>query len=422
MLPLHALLARLTQRLKLLTGGARDLTARQQTLRGAIDWSYDLLDEDQRCLFRRMAVFQGGRSLDALEAVCNYDGRLGIDLFEGVESLISNSLVQQREGHDGEPRFWLLETIHEYVREKLQESEDVESITRQHALYYMRLAEAAEPHLTGPKQEEWMRRLEDDDDNIRAVLRWARSSGNVEDMETGMNTAGSLWHMWLVRGYFSEVREELKELLSQAAQQEKPCSKEVQAKALNAAGSLAYRQGDFPAARSLLNEALALGREVRNNKSVGDSLLGLGSSAVFEGQLAEAQVYLDDALDLLRGAGDKWGVASTLLNLGLVNLFQGEYRAAWTALQQGSVHYRETGDKWGLAQTLNSLGDLARLEGDYPQSWSLYEESLSLYEQLGAKVDIPSSLHNLGYVALALGDTGRARELLAEPTCLYFSL
>ncbi|MEP6776259.1 MAG: adenylate/guanylate cyclase domain-containing protein, partial [Chloroflexota bacterium] len=190
MLPPQALLARLSSRLKILTGGSRDLPARQQTMRNTIEWGYDLLEERYKQLFRRLAVFSGGRTLEALEAVCNYDGQLQVDALDGAEALLLNSLLQQRERTktmdtgrvsaketEGEPRFWMLETIHEYAREKLQESGEADALHRQYALYFMTLAEEAEPHLGAAKQGEWLQRLEDEHDNLRAALDWLLRSG-----------------------------------------------------------------------------------------------------------------------------------------------------------------------------------------------------------------------------------------------------
>jgi predicted ATPase len=173
------LLTRLSPTLKVLTGGARDLPKRQQTLRGAIDWSYDLLDEGEKQLFARMAVFRGGRTLEALEAVCNHDGNLQLDVLDVVQALLNNSLLQQREGSDGEPRFWMLETIHEYAREKLEESGEAAALEMAHALYFMRVAEAAEPYLRGAQVGVWLNRLEDEHDNLRTALRWAAQEGEA---------------------------------------------------------------------------------------------------------------------------------------------------------------------------------------------------------------------------------------------------
>src|SRR5439155_375140 len=173
----QAMLARLESSLKLLTGGARDLPARQQTLRGAIEWSYDLLEEGEKQLFRRLAVFVGGCTLESIEAVCNAQGDLGADVLDRVESLVSKSLLRQEEQADGEPRFVMLETIREFARDELEESGDANALQREHACYFMELAEEAEPQLTGAQQAEWLTRLETEHDNIRTALQWTRKHG-----------------------------------------------------------------------------------------------------------------------------------------------------------------------------------------------------------------------------------------------------
>jgi predicted ATPase/class 3 adenylate cyclase len=183
--PPQALLNRLSSRLAVLTGGGRDLPDRQQTLRGTIEWSYDLLEEGEKQLFHRMAVFQGGRTFEALEAVCDFDGKLQVDLLEGIEGLVSKSLVQQREDDAGEARFWMLETIQEYAREKLAESGEEEELRRQHLAYYLTLAEGIGPGLTGESQRECLERLEDEYDNIRAALTWARRGGKERGLHRG---------------------------------------------------------------------------------------------------------------------------------------------------------------------------------------------------------------------------------------------
>jgi predicted ATPase len=211
LLPPRAMLGRLGRRLKLLTGGARDLPERQRTLRGAIEWSHTLLDEGEKTLFYRMAVFSGGRTLEAVEAVCDAQGDLPIDALEGVSSLLDKSLLRQEEGPNGEPRFIMLETIHEYARERLQESGEAEEIGRAHAGYFLALAEEAELELTGSDQAEWLERLEVEHDNMRTALRWSLEG---EDPGLGLGLASALAHFWLVRGFWSEGRGWLEEVLA----------------------------------------------------------------------------------------------------------------------------------------------------------------------------------------------------------------
>src|ERR687889_1684888 len=203
MLPPKAMLQRLSGRLKLLTGGARDLPERQRTLRGAIEWSHALLDEGEQLLFGRLAVFSGGRTLEAIEVICDAEGDLPMDAFEGISSLLDKSLLRQEEGPDGEPRFVMLETVHEFARGKLWESDEAEEIKRVHAQYFLNLAEEAHPELKGANQLEWLERLEAEHDNMRAALSWALER---KDVELALRLGGALGWFWSVRGYHSEGR------------------------------------------------------------------------------------------------------------------------------------------------------------------------------------------------------------------------
>jgi predicted ATPase len=189
------MLQRLGDRLKLLRGGARDLPTRQQTLRGTIDWSHDLLNEEEKALFARLSVFAGGRTLEAIEEICDPEGAL--DALEGVESLVEKSLLRQEEGSGETPRFVMLETVHEYAREKLQESGEVEEVKIHHAEYFLALAEEGESGLRGPEAATWLERLEAEHDNLRAALSWVLAQ---EEVELGLRLAGALWRFWHLQG------------------------------------------------------------------------------------------------------------------------------------------------------------------------------------------------------------------------------
>ena len=416
------ILSRLASRLKLLTGGATNLPARHQTLRNTIDWSYDLLDEGEKHLFRRMAVFWGGRTIEALEAVCNTKGlqvygSLEVDVLEGVSALVDKNLVQQREGRTQGSRFVMLETIHEYAREKLQESGEAEESRRQQAYYFMRLAEEAEPHLTGKKQQEWLDRLEDEFDNLRAALRWASESGNVEDLEVGLRIGGAIWRFWQVRGHYSEGRTELERLLSQAALQDSPTR--GMATALNGAGILALRQDDYTSSRSLLNSALALGREAGDVKSISLSLSILGNVASNQGDYTTARSLYEESLILRSELGDRWGIAYSLGTLGVLAFKQEDFATASSLYAQSLAMSRDFGDKRIIALSLLGLGGTTYIQGDYTTARSLCEESLALWRELGDRSGIASSLNNLGHVAAEQGDYTTARSLCEESLALW---
>ncbi len=248
MLPPEAMLRRLDHRLPLLTGGARDLPARQQTLRGAIAWSHELLESDEQALFRRLGVFAGGAMLDAIEAVAASD-ELGIDVFTGVESLVDHSLVRQTEA-GGEPRFGMLETLREYALEQLATTGDADEAHRRHAAYYLALTAMAAPQLTGPEQAHWLTRLETEHENLRAALDWTA----VHDPDTALRMAANLWRFWYSRGHLSEGRVRLQQVL---AANQKSGSAE-RAAVLHGAAVLASVQGDVVDAKSMANESLQI--------------------------------------------------------------------------------------------------------------------------------------------------------------------
>ena len=248
LLPPQKMLQRLGNRMKLLKGGARDLPTRQQTLRGAIDWSHDLLEEDEKTLFGRLSVFAGGRTLEAMEEICDPEGDL--DALEGVESLVGKSLLKQEEGSGGEPRFVMLETVHEYAREKLKESGWAEEMQRLHAAYFLAMAEEAEPELRGPREQEWMDRLEAEHDNLRVALSWSLGGG---DGVLGLRLAGALGQFWKVRGHFSEGRGWLEEALAGCGE----APPDARARVLAESGNLAMDQGDFERSKASSQEALA---------------------------------------------------------------------------------------------------------------------------------------------------------------------
>jgi len=445
----QVMLEKLSSSLTLLTSGARDRPARHQTLRSAMEWSYSLLDTAEQKLFRRMAVFVGGCTLEAIEAVCTAKGNLAIDVLDGVASLVDKSLLRQEEGVRGEPGFWMLETIDEYAREKLQESGEAEALHKEHAFYFMRLAEAAEPHLPGKQQQAWLERLEVEHDNFRAALRWAVASGEAGSakagtaatsneaqtahaptarerattgnaaaltLEIGLRTAGALRQFWDVRGYYREGGEDLQRLLSAADRL--GCSRAVRVKALNAAGVLTYRQGEYAAARSTLEQALAMGSELGDRQSMALSLHHLGNAAFGQGDYAAARSLYQESLALRKDLGDKWGIAICLTNLGSVAYLQGDDSAARSLYEESLALFREEGDKWGITVPLINLGNVAYLQGDYSAARSLCEEGLVTSKDIGSTYNIAISMAALGGIAAATGQPQRGARLLGAADAL----
>ncbi|HEX9373216.1 MAG TPA: tetratricopeptide repeat protein, partial [Roseiflexaceae bacterium] len=366
----QALLARLDQRLKLLTGGARDLPARQQTIRHTIDWSYDLLDAGEQTLFARLGVFPGGCTLEAAEAVCNVDDTLPIEIMDGVATLLDQSLVHQTEGSDGEPRFTMLETIREYALERLAASGEAQSIRRQHAQHYLALAEAGAPGLWGVQHQESGALLEPEHDNLRAALVW--SQGSAGSAEIGLRLAAALTGFWWARGYLSEGQAWLDRALAQPGAAAPSLAR---AKALRGAAWMAEVHGPAAAVRAFYEESLALCRDLGERRGVAAVLRDLGSYAWAQGDYARAAVLCEESLALCWGLGDGYGSADALAWVAAAVRDQGDYPRALGLFAESLALWRELGDKVGMATVLNGMGDTTRYQGDYVRAAALYQEA-----------------------------------------------
>jgi predicted ATPase/DNA-binding SARP family transcriptional activator len=407
LLPPQALLARLGQRLKLLTGGARDLPARQQTLRGALEWSYQLLEEPEQRLFGRLAVFVGGCSLEAVEAVCVPGGELGIDVLDGLTSLVEKSLLREREGLDGEPRFWMLATIREYALECLQESGDEQAIRRRQAEHYLVLLESASPGLrAGAGQIGSLVRLDLEYENIRAALAWAvdRAPGDVS-----LAMAAALSHYWWTRGYLSEGRLWLQQVLAGSGSK----LPVVRAEALSGAGQLAQAQHDYDDALALYEESLAIRRDLGDQREVARSLHDLGWLRLHQGGYADARALLEESLATRRTLGDELP-GPTVNNLGIVAFYEGDLARADELFGEYLKLSRRTDDARGVASALMNLGLVAVYRGDLEAAVAQSEEGLARFRDLGSPGGIADGLDNLGRAMVELGRPDRARELFLE--------
>ncbi len=410
----QALLTRLEHRLTMLTGGARDLPARQQTLRATIAWSHDLLATPEQTLFRRLAVFGGGWTLEAAAAVCNVDGDLPFDMLEGLAALVDQSLLWQVEQLDSEPRFTMLETIREYAMERLIASGEAEWLRRWHAQYYLALAERAEPELRGPQQLIWLDRLEAEHDNLRAALGWLLDVGEAA---AGLRLAGSLWRFWHGRGYLSEGRVWLEGVLARASEQTP-----ARAQALYGAGMLALYQSDLARAAQLYEESLVVCRELGDRTGIARALERIGWLTYDHGHYAQALTSFEESLVLFRELDDKHGIATSLHYMGEVIRAQGDYERAKTFFEESLALSRELKDKRGITLPLLSLGDVARFQGDYERARTFFEESLALSRELKDKHMTATSLRNLGAVTHLQGDYERARTFFEESLALFGEL
>jgi predicted ATPase/class 3 adenylate cyclase len=427
LLPPQAILSRLASRLQLLTAGGRDLPERQQTLRSTMQWSYDLLQPGEQMLFRRMSVFTGGATLEAVEEVCNADGAVDLDALEGVGSLVDKSLVSQETstaasgtaGRDREPRFGMLETMREYARELLKSAEPAggEEIYRRHATYYMTLAEQGREGFQGPLQEVWLDRLEVEHDNVHAAMKWAVEQGEAE---TALRLGGALWMFRGFRVYLNEGYQWLREALRLPGADVRSRTRAV---ALRGASLMSRYQRDMASARAYIEESISILRELgpTGEDELGTTLVMYGSDLAFSGEHEAARGAVREGIDLLRQAGNKWYLSDGLFMGGFAATIEGDLDAAKEVYEESIALCREVGNTWILSHALNSLGDVLRMIGEYARAREVYEESLSLFRRLDARIDIPASLHNLGHVALALGEVEEAKGLFTEALRLQTS-
>ena len=435
--PPQALLARLRSRLTLLTGGTRDLPARQQTLRNTIDWSYALLDVDMQTLFARLAVFVGGFSLEAVEAVCNAAGDLPLDVLDGLALLVDQSLLRQTPGTDGEPRFMLLETIREYALERLELSGEAHVVRGRHARHYLGLAEAAEPQLLRAEQTVWLQRLEMDHDNLRGALAWCQTPAG--DAEVGLRLAGALWRFWDTRSYLTEGLRWLEQMLAlcdlgvarehgladatdQANIQQRKARMAMRAKALRGAGGLAWSQGDYAQATTLLEESMELFRALEDTAGIASTQDHLGVIAQLQGDYVRSTTLLEESLALRRELGDTHGIAGALNNLGMVALCQGDYAQARPLVEEALALLRELGNERYIAIILNNLGIVALGQHDLVRASTCCMESLRLLRDLNNTYDIKDCLVGLAGVASERGQAARAARLCGAIEALLESI
>jgi len=411
----QALLGRLSQRLVLLTGGARDAPARQRTLRDTIEWSYGLLSASEQRLFVRLSVFLGGRTIEATEAVCDPAGELGAAVFDGVASLVEKSLLRQDEGPAGEPRFFMLETIREYALDRLERSGEGELLRQRHADYFVALAEEAEPEILGADQILWLDRLEAERDNFRAALGWSLERG---DTERALRLIGSLRRAWVSRGYLSETRK----WLESAFEQSTPVPPQVEAKALYGLGRVALVEGDYDQAIPSLEQSARRFRELGEAEGLVFSLADLGFIATAQGRHEDAQRFAEESLTEATAAGNDRTIAAALHSLACGKLDADEYGEARTLFEQSLTLRRKLGDKRNMANSLCYLGSVALLEGDYNRATALLGESLALGRELGNVLIVSAALANESLVALAAGDAGRAAALCIESLTLSHEL
>jgi non-specific serine/threonine protein kinase len=365
--------------LKLLTTGSRTATPRQRTLRGALDWGYDLLCEPEKRLFCRTSVFAGGWTLEAAEAVGTGSGIQEGDVLDLISRLVDKSLVvaEASPGAGGALRYRMLEPVRQYGRERLEESGETETARRRHALWYLALAEEAEPKLIGAEQARWLEQLETEHDNLRAALRWFLERGEAE---SGLRLAGALGEFWRVRGHLREGLRALEAALENGKDAPPTLAR---AKALAHAGYIAWNRVDFERATVFSEEALALSRKLGDKQGAAAALYHLGMVAIYGRMRAEeAWMLFEESLALRRELGDGTGAGRTLQRMGLISVVQHDFERASALYEESLALARETKDKLGIAMAL-WLGALAYLgRGDNREVEMLCGEGLDLARQL----------------------------------------
>ncbi|GHO95502.1 hypothetical protein KSF_055500 [Reticulibacter mediterranei] len=447
LLPPQAILSRLHSRLSLLTGGARNLPARQQTLRNTLDWSYDLLTEAEQRMFRRLGVFVGQWTLEAAEAI-NKDAE--IEPFDLLSSLVDKSLIRPVEENTGELRFMLLETIREYALDRLDAQNECEAVQRRHAQYYIHLAERAERYLQGVDQHRWLRRLDRESANLWTALHWTIER---KEIVLGLRLAGALVGYTQYRRLLNEGRNWFEELL--ASDKSIPSeAQEARNKVLYGAGIIASSRHELTLAQERLTEsalfaatiekpiiqALSYGMLAQLELHQGNydhawqhaekgmqALEGnedrwcrgilhniCGKVLNKQGKVRQSRTRHHISLMLLRESGDLFSQADVLVNLGSTMRLQGRLRSAQIFYQHSLQLFQEIGDRWNRTTCLNCIGDILRLEGNYGEAQTTFQESLSLATTLGYKQEKANALTGLGQVAICRGDMTTAARYLKE--------
>jgi predicted ATPase/DNA-binding winged helix-turn-helix (wHTH) protein len=402
----QSIAARLENCLKILTGGAKDAPARQQTMRGAIDWSWDLLDADEKKLFRRVSIFAGGLTIDAAESVCASNE---IDLYNCLTALVESSLLGQIELSGGESRFRLLEVVREYGLEKLANDGELAEMQRRHAEFFLNLATTAQPALSGAEQTKWLSILETEHDNLRAALAWSFE----HDAETTLRLARALGQFWYVRGHLSEGSANFREVLSRTTD----LLVAVRGEALVGAGILEQRRGDVGKSRELFTEARAVGEKVGDADIIATALNGLGIGAAVEGDETAARAFLEEGLRVSQAAKNQRYIGLFLNNLGEHARRRGDYAEARRLYAESLIIQRELGNTRIVGIALGNLGRVSYLQNDFAAARQFYAESLEISRSLGDLHSIAQLLD--GFAGLkAETQPERAAQLLSAANAL----
>jgi predicted ATPase len=412
LLPPQALLARLDQRLPLLSARDQNVPERQRTLRRTIEWSYELLDEVERRMFLRLSVFAGGADLEAVEAVANPRGELGLDTLDGLASLVDKNLVRSVDASDDEPRFTMLETIREYGLERLAESGEGSTIRRRHAEHWVQVGERASGVPFGPEQVEWTRRMERDHDNFRSALSWVRESGEAE---LGLRLGAALREFWRLGGHFRAGVGWLEELLALPGAARSPL---LRARALTAATDLSSWIGETEASLRFAEEATSIYRDLRDDRGVADALAELGVAQMFAGRLDAAWSTLQEGRELNLRLGNRQKAAQCAVGLGGVALLEGRPQVARKLLEDALATFEDLHDRYWSAFTERIVGHVDRVEGHEGAAEQQYRASLLASRQYDLPVVTASVLYAFADLALARRQHERAMRLAGASQAL----
>jgi predicted ATPase/DNA-binding CsgD family transcriptional regulator len=389
----------------LLADGGRTAMPRHQTLHATMDWSHELLPEEERALFRRLSVFAGGFTLEAAESVCAGEKLGRNEVLQLLSHLVDKSLVLVTE-QGGEARYRLLETVRQYGWEKLSEWGEAGRFRERHARYYLALAEEAEPELKGKRQVAWLERFERDHDNLRAAMAWLLKRGELEE---AARLGWALWLFWGIRAHFAEGRRSMEQVLSSEGSVAMPAS--ARAKALYVEGMMANYQGDHSSAESLVEESLGLFRALDDKLGSAYALSNAGFAALGQGQPQRAIALTEEAVDLFLEEGEKWGAAIELGFLAVAWRNQGDHERAQRLAQRGLALSREVGERQAISTALYTLATLAQAESDHERARNLFEEGLEVSAEVGNETDVARYLEGLAAVAASEGRIERAARL-----------
>ena len=399
---------RLNDRFNLLTGGVRTALPRQQTLRALTDWSYDLLSEQEKLLWKRLSVFSGGWTLEAAEEVCSDDKILKQDMIDLLNQLTEKSIIIYQAGKE---RYRILETLKQFGKEKLNETGSQEIILLRHLNYYMEFSETAEPKLNESDVQVWLNKLESEQSNFQCAIEWSIKSGNTEH---GARLAGALGGFWNIRWHYSSGYRLLDSILKNCS----GISRTVFIKVLNCIGLLTRNQGEYEKAEKFFKRSFKLSKENGDKQSIAVSLNGLAKIAEEKGNYDRAQKLYEESIKISRAKGDKLNTAVSLNGLGIVSRFKGNYEETFKYYEESLLIRRETGDIRGIANTLHNLGMLAEDMYDFEQSKKYYEESLKLRREICDKLGITGSLNGLAKLEMNYENFETAKKIFEESLVL----